>query len=45
MTAARIRGTQAMRETQDMAVDQLEGLLAVADDWHSRTALMKISLY
>jgi len=36
-----------MRETQDMTIDWLEGLIAVAvaDDWHSRTALMKISLH
>lgn len=34
-----------MRETQDMAIDRLEGLIAVADDRHSRTALMKISLH
>ena len=45
LTSARIRGTQANRETQDMAIDRLEGLLAVTEDWHSRMALIKVSLF
>ena len=44
LTSARIRGTQANRETQDMAIDRLEGLLAVTEDWQSRMALIKVSL-
>ena len=45
LTSARIRGTQANRVTQDMAIDRLQGLLAVTEDWHSRMALIKVSLF
>ena len=45
LTAARIRGTQANRVTQDMPIDRLQGLLAVTEDWHSRMALIKVSLF
>jgi hypothetical protein len=43
LTAARIRGTQALRVTEDEAVDRLEGLIPVAEDWHSRMALVDVS--
>lgn len=43
LTAARIRGTQALRVTQDRAADRLEGLIPVAEDWHSRMALVDVS--
>lgn len=43
LTAARIRGTQALRVTQDKAVDRLQGLLPVAEDWHARMALVDVS--
>ena len=44
LTAARIRGTQALRDSQDKAVDRLEGITAVAEDWHSRIVLVKVSV-
>ena len=36
---------KANRVTQDMAIDRLQGLLAVTEDWHSRMALIKVSLF
>ena len=44
LTAARVCGTQALRDTEDKAVDRLEGVNAVGKDWHTRTALMKVSM-
>ncbi len=46
LTAARVRGTQALRQTEDKAVDRLQGLIPVVEDWHTRMALvMVITLY
>lgn len=42
LTVARIRGTQALRDTQDRRVDPFEGLLPVVEDWYSRMTLMKV---
>lgn len=42
LTAARIRGTQALRDTHDSAVDRCEGIIPVVEDWHSRMTLMKV---
>lgn len=44
LTAVRMRGTQALRVTQDRAVDRLQGLIPVAEDWHTRMALVDVSL-
>ena len=43
LTAARMRGTQALRDTQEKCVDRLEGLVPVIEDWHARMALMKVT--
>ena len=43
LTVAAIRGTQALRDTQDKAVDRLEGVTAVVEEWHVRMTLMKVS--
>ena len=43
LTVAGIRGTQALRDTQDKAVDRLEGVTAVVEEWHVRMTLMKVS--
>ena len=43
LTAARIRGTQALRVTEDKAVDRLQGLLPVVEDWHARMSLVDVS--
>ena len=44
LTSARIRGTQALRSTEDKAVERLEGVVPVTEDWHSRMTLMKVSV-
>ena len=44
LTSARIRGTQALRSTEDKAVERLEGIVPVTEDWHSRMTLMKVSV-
>lgn len=36
VTAARARRTAAMRVSHDGALDQLEGILPVVEDWHAR---------
>ena len=43
VSVARIRGTQALRDTQDKCIDRFEGLIPVVEDWHSRMTLMKVS--
>ena len=44
LTAARIRGAQALRDTQDEKVDRFEGLTAIVEDWHARMTLLKVKL-
>ncbi len=43
LTAARVRGTQSLRVTQDKACDRLQSLIPVVEDWHSRMALLDVS--
>lgn len=42
LTVARVRGTQALRISEDKAIDRLEGITAVMEDWHARMTLMKV---
>ena len=42
LAVARIRGTQALRDTQDKPTDRLEGVSPVVEDWHTRMTLMKV---
>ena len=42
LTVARMRGTQALRDTHDTAVDRCEGITPVIEDWHARMALLKV---
>lgn len=42
LTVARVRGTQGLRLSEDKAVDRLEGLIPVIEDWHVRMSLMKV---
>ena len=42
LTVARMRGTQALRDTHDNPVDRLQGVVTVIEDWHARMALMKV---
>lgn len=42
LTAARVRGTQALRQTEDKVVDRLQGLIPVVEDCHTRMALVMV---
>ncbi len=42
-TVARVRGTQALRVSEEKAVDRLEGVIPVVEDWHTRMTLNKVS--
>ena len=44
LTSARIQGTQALRSTEETAVERLEGVVPVTEDWHSRMTSMKVSV-
>lgn len=35
VTVARVRGTQALRDTHDNPVDRLQGIILVVEDWHA----------
>lgn len=43
LTVARIRGAQALRDTEDKKTDRFEGLTAIIADWHARMTLLKVS--
>lgn len=45
VTAVRMRSTQALRDSHDNAIDRLEGLLPIVEDWHTRLTLMKVHCY
>lgn len=36
LTVARVHGTQALRATEDKAIDRLEGIIPIVADWHAR---------
>ena len=42
LTAARIRGTKCLRDTEAKRNDRFEGLIPVVEDWHTRMTLMKV---
>ena len=42
LTAARARGTQAIRRTESTPANRLQGLIPVIEDWHVRMSLMKV---
>jgi len=44
LTAARIRGTKALRDTQYRRVDRFDGITPVIEDWHARMTLMKVHI-
>ena len=37
-----MRGTQALRDTEETPVPRLEGMVSVIEDWHARVALLKV---
>ena len=43
LTVARMRGTQALRDTHETPTDRFEGLTPVVEDWHARMAIMKVN--
>lgn len=45
LTVARMRGTQALRDTQDKRVDRLDGVIPVVEDWHTRMTLLKVIVF
>lgn len=44
LTVARIHGAQAARSSHETAIDRLEGVEAVIEDWHARQVLMQVSV-
>lgn len=42
LTVARIRGTQALRDTHETPIERLQGIVPVIEDWHARMALLKV---
>ena len=42
MTVCRSRGAQAARCNDDVAVERLDGITPVAEDWHARLTLMRV---
>lgn len=45
LTVARVRGTQALRATEDKVVDRLEGVVPIVADWHARMTLMIVRYF
>lgn len=44
LTTARARGSQRIRMNSETALDRLEGLLPVTEDWHTRLCLLVVSI-
>ena len=44
LTVARVRGCQRIRNNSESGRACLEGLLPVAEDWHSKMCYLKVSL-
>ena len=42
LTAACVRGTQALRVTEEKVLDRLQGLVPVVEDWYARMAFTKV---
>ena len=43
LTAARARGCRDLRLNSDTTIGQLNGLIPVAEDWHTSVALLSVS--
>ena len=43
LTAARARGSQQIRLNSERASDRLQGLIPVAEDWHTSVILLTVS--
>ncbi len=44
LTAARARGTKAIRSNSERQKEKLEGLVPVCEDWHSKMCLLGVSV-
>ena len=44
LTAARARGCQELRINSDTATGRLQGLIPVAEDWHTSLTLLTVSI-
>ena len=42
LTVARIRGTQALRDTEETALNRLQGIVPIVEDWHTRMTFLKV---
>ena len=43
LTVARAAGVQDLRKGHEMALERLEGLTPVVEDWHTRVILLEVS--
>ena len=44
LTVCRSRGAQSARSNEDNPVEWLEGLIPVAEDWHTRLTIMRVCM-
>ena len=44
LTVARVRGAQGMREGSQNAIGRLEGVIPVAEDWHTKLCLIEVRM-
>ena len=44
LTAARVRGSQRVRNNGQRGLDRLEGVAPVVEDWHAKGCLLAVSL-
>lgn len=42
LTVARTRGTQALRDTEETALNRLQGIVPIVEDWHTRMIFLKV---
>lgn len=43
LTAARVRGAQKAKVSDDVPVNRMEGIVPVAEDWHTKMNFMGVS--
>ena len=44
LTVARVRGTQCLFRGIDKAMERLQGIIPVQEDWHARMNFMKVRI-
>ncbi len=45
LTVTRVAGVQSLHVGHETAVDRLEGLVTVVEDWHARVILLEVCIY